>query len=257
MIASFANSLQEIQDSGVFRVAVYGNNAPFSKKGDNGFQGFEIDFAKKLAEKIFAGKEGRVEFVALDGDARIEALQNNTVDAVIAMLTITEDRTKVIDFTMPYFSVNFAALTRKDSNIKTANDLKGRTIIVRRGHLAEKELQKKGFSLITCENTNECYGLLKEGKGDAFVHTNTMILTYGVIDPTVESAVQNMGQTEFIGIGVQKGNTSLTQALNQALIDLSKDKFFAKAFDEKLDPFYKGKADKKYFLLDDIYNIFG
>ncbi|WP_309472953.1 hypothetical protein [Campylobacter ureolyticus] len=45
--------------------------------------------------------------------------------------------------------------------------------------------------------------------------------------------------------------------MNQSLIQLSKDNFFQKEFIDSIDPFYKGTADKKYFLLDDIYSIFG
>lgn len=170
---SLANSLQEIRDLGVFRVAVYGNTPPFSTNKDGEFKGFEIDFSKKIAEKIFENNQGNVVFVPLEGNDRIKALQNNEVDAIIAMLTITEDRTKVIDFTMPYFSVNFAALTRKKDNIKSLSDLRDKTLIVRKEHLVEKEMQKKGYKLTTCQNSNECYEMLKRGEGVMHLFTQT------------------------------------------------------------------------------------
>lgn len=58
-------------------------------------------------------------------------------------------------------------------------------------------------------------------------------------------------------MAVQKGNAELLEVLNNAMIRLSKEEFFKKAFSDTLDPFYKGTAEEKYFLLDDIYNIFG
>ena len=55
---------------------------------------------------------------------------------------------------------------------------------------------------------------------------------------------------------MQKGNTDLAEAVNQALISLSKEGFFKKAYNDTFEPFYKGTVDKKYFLLDDIYSFF-
>lgn len=84
-----------------------------------------------------------------------------------------------------------------------------------------------------------------------------MVLTYEIIDPSLEVSVQNMSGTEFIGIGIKQDNSNLREFLNQTLIQLSKENYFKESFEEILNPFYKGKADKKYFLLDDIYSIFG
>ncbi|RKV98531.1 MAG: amino acid ABC transporter substrate-binding protein, partial [Campylobacter sp.] len=54
---------------------------------------------------------------------------------------------------------------------------------------------------------------------------------------------------------VQKGNQSLLDFINADLIKLSKEGFFKKAYEDTFEPFYRGTADKKYFLLDGIYNM--
>ena len=42
--------------------------------------------------------------------------------------------------------------------------------------------------------------------------------------------------------------------LNQEMIRLAKEGYFKKLFDEDIVPFYKEGAEKKYFLLEDLYN---
>lgn len=77
------------------------------------------------------------------------------------------------------------------------------------------------------------------------------------MDRTVEVNISNLGSSDFLGIAVQKGNKELLDVLNKELISLSKEGFFRNTFRDMIDPFYKGTAEEKYFLLDDIYSIFG
>lgn len=70
----------------------------------------------------------------------------------------------------------------------------------------------------------------------------------------MEVNIQNLGRTDFLAIGVSKGNKELLEAINNALFNLNKSGFFENAYKNKFEPFYKGKAEKKYFLLDGIYN---
>ena len=102
-----------------------------------------------------------------------------------------------------------------------------------------------------------CYNELKAGRGDAFAGANLIVLVYPIIDKKLEVNVSGIGTASYYAIGIQKGNADLLNALNKELINLSKEGFFKKAFEDTLNPFYKGTADKKYFLLDDIYRIFG
>ena len=68
---------------------------------------------------------------------------------------------------------------------------------------------------------------------------------------------EEIKQKSILRVGFCKGNKDLLSFVNQSLIQLSKDNFFQKESIDSIDPFYKGTADKKYFLLDDIYSIFG
>ncbi len=259
IFASFlwANSLSEIRNKGVIRVGVFENEPPFSKMVDGTFQGFEVDLAQELAKRIFAQKNGRVEFVGISSAERISFLQNNKLDLVVAELSVTKDRKKLIDFSTPYFSVDTAMMTRKEDHIASLSGLKDKNVLVEKGTIAIDRLKKRNMNLILCDSAPECYEMLKAKKGGAFCTDNTLLMAYTLIDSNMELGIKQFGRSDFIAIGVQKGNSELLKFINAQITNLSKEGFFKKAFEEQLNPFYKGTADRKYFLLDDLYNALG
>lgn len=80
-------------------------------------------------------------------------------------------------------------------------------------------------------------------------------MVYPILDSSVSVNLKNLGNTVFLAVAVQKGNTELLNFINEQLIALNKSGFFKKAYEETFMPFYKGTVDKKYFLLDDLYNF--
>lgn len=54
-------------------------------------EGFDIDIAKAITKEIL-GKDGKAEFVEVTSKTRIPLLKNGNIDAIIATMTITEDR---------------------------------------------------------------------------------------------------------------------------------------------------------------------
>ena len=251
-----ANTLSEIRQSGTIRVGVFEAQPPFSKFEDGKFQGFEVTLAEALSKDIFGGKAGKVEFVPVKASERLKVLEENKVDMVLATFTITNERKQVVDFTTPYFAVNIGVLTRKGDKIKTMSDLHGKPIIAESGTTSEAYFKKEGFEIINCATAHECYKILKEGKGAGFAHDNLLVLAYAVVDSDTEVNIKNLGVSDFLGIAVSKGNKDLLEFLNGELIKLSKDGFMKKTYDEVIEPYYKGTAEKKYFLLDDLYSLF-
>ncbi len=249
-----ARSLSEIKSSGVLRIGVYDAQPPFSKIEDGVHQGFEVDMANAIAKDMLPSG-GKVEFTSVLANQRIKFLQEDKVDAVIATLTVTPEREKLIDFTTPYFSVNIGILTRVEDKIKSLNDLQDKTILVLSGGTAETYFEKQGYNIARCDNANACYKALKAGQGDGYADDNLVVLAYPVLDKKVEVNIKNLGTSDFLAIGVKKGNSELLDFLNGELIKLSKEGFFKNSFDNFIEPYYKGTAEKKYFLLDDLYSL--
>ena len=253
----FGKSLDEIKSSKVIRIGVYDGQPPFSKFENNEFVGFEIDLANKIAQAVFAPESGAIEFVTVSPEDRMKFLAENKVDLIIANYTRTDERAKYVDFSMPYFAVNIGVLTKKSDRLKSLTDLKDKVVLCSESSTADDFFSSKGYKVKYCDTASKCYMMLKLGEGDAYAADNIVALTFPVIDQDLEVNIKNLGSADFLAIGVQKGNSELLNFLNLQLINLSKEGFFKKAFEETLDVYFKGTAEKKYFLLDDVYSIFG
>jgi polar amino acid transport system substrate-binding protein len=62
------------------------------------------------------------------------------IDVIIATMTITEDRQRVLEFSSPYFFSASMVLTRKDSPIQGVQDLSGQRVAVVEGAVQQKDL---------------------------------------------------------------------------------------------------------------------
>lgn len=181
-------------------------------------EGFDIDLAKELAKEIL-GDETKVEFKEVTSKTRIPLLNNGEIDAVIATMTISEERKKEVDFTDVYFEAGQSLLVKKGSKIKGIEDLKkGTKVLAVKGSTSAINIREKApeTEVLEFENYSEAFTALKSGKGDALT-TDDAIL-YGMADE--DSSFELVGGTfteEPYGIAVKKGNKELVDRLNEAL----------------------------------------
>ena len=252
---AFSDSLNDIQKSKTIRIGVYESEPPFSKKTDSDYEGFEAELAQSLGSTI-VGDGGKIELVPITSDdLRLKYLKENRIDMAVASVSVTEQRRQEVEFSMPYFSASLGLLTTKNSNIKNLDNIKQSTIGAITGSTGEEFLVKNGIKSVQCSGSRECYQKVKSGEIDGYLDDNLYVMTYPILDNDVKVDLKNLGESVFLAVAVQKGNKDLVEAINKQLAMLNKSGFFKKAYNDTFEPFYKGTADKKYFLLDDLYNF--
>lgn len=108
---------------------------PFESRNASGdFVGFDIDMANRIAEEL--GYELKITDMKFDG--LIGALQNDRVDLVIAGMSATDSRRENVDFSTEYHFSGEMFVTAKGADLKSIEDLKGKTVGVQLGTIQEE-----------------------------------------------------------------------------------------------------------------------
>jgi arginine/ornithine transport system substrate-binding protein len=123
-------SLAQAKDWSKIRIGVEGAYPPFSEVTPTGeLKGFDIDIAKALCEEMKA----ECTLVQQDWDGIIPALLAGKYDAIIASMSITEERKEKVNFTNKYYQTPAKFARKKGSGIEiTMEGLKGKTVGVQR-----------------------------------------------------------------------------------------------------------------------------
>ncbi|MGY6126729.1 transporter substrate-binding domain-containing protein (plasmid) [Paraburkholderia strydomiana] len=219
----------------VIRIATEGAYPPFNyKDSDGSLKGFDVDLAKALCDDM------KVEcvIVAQDWDGMIPALLSHKFDAIVASMSITADRKKVIAFSNPYYKTAGAFIAQKNDSIKgqRPGDLKGKTIAAQTATLYSAWLQKAyPDSKIRLYNTaDEAFLDLAAGRVDLVVADQ--IAAQGWLDKSSKGCCEIKGPLltdpavmgEGAGIGVRKADKALADRFNKAIADIVKNGTYKK-----------------------------
>lgn len=86
-------------------------------------EGFDIDIAKAITKEIL-GDEGKAEFKEVTSKTRIPLLQKGDIHAIVATMTITEERKKEVNFSDVYFEAGQSLLVKKEATFNPLMILK-------------------------------------------------------------------------------------------------------------------------------------
>jgi polar amino acid transport system substrate-binding protein len=164
------NSLNEIQKRGKLIIGVKDNLPSLGfRDHDRNFSGLEIDIARELAKELNVA----VEFVPLKNRDRLAAIQNNQVDLAIAQITVTANRSRLIDFSLPYYTDSTIAIAKV--GILPQDLRQPISIIVLKNSVAIAVVQSQfpQAVIIGANSYAEALNALQAGKVKAFVGDRT------------------------------------------------------------------------------------
>ncbi|XRG76748.1 transporter substrate-binding domain-containing protein [Rossellomorea sp. GAMAL-10_SWC] len=185
--------------------------------------GFDVDLAKALGKKTgYTIKVKDIDFTSL-----ITAMNADKVDFIMAGMKKTPERAKNADFTEPYFTDQNEIVVNKDSNIKSVEDLKGKTVGVQAGSIQETkaiEVSKKvGFKVENRNRIPEMVEELKAGRFDAVVIEQSVASGYLNKLPQMQGELmQDFFEQSGSAVALPKGS-KLTPKFDKALKELKAD----------------------------------
>jgi ABC-type amino acid transport substrate-binding protein len=193
----------------VLRIGVEGAYPPFSwKEPDGTLKGFDIDIAMALCDKM--GRQ--CELVEQDWDGIIPALLAKKYDAIVASMSITEERKKRVDFTDKYYHEPAKFVAAKDAGLEaTPEGLAGKSVGVQRGTIHQCYMEKMFPDTdLRLYGTQEEEGFLNTDAGKDFAF-------FGGDQYDLEC------HGEGAGIAVRKGEDDLREAFNKAIKEIRAD----------------------------------
>lgn len=181
-------------------------------------RGFDIDIAKAITEEL-TGDADNAEFVEVTSKTRIPLLKNGNIDAIIATMTITEERKEQVNFTDIYFDAGQALLVPNDSPIQSLDDLTAdTTVLAVKGSTSAQNIRELSpeANVLELENYSEAFTALQSGQGDAVTTDNAILLGIITDNPGYRLAGGNFTQEPY-GIAINKGQDAFLKEANKAL----------------------------------------
>jgi polar amino acid transport system substrate-binding protein len=239
------SAMDAIKEAGVVRIGVFSDKPPFGfvdEKGES--QGYDVYLAKRIAKDLL-GDETKVEFVLVEAANRVEYLQSNKVDIILANFTQTPEREEVVDFAKPYMKVYLGVVSPDGAPIKSLDDLKGKQLLVNKGTTAETYFTQNypEIELLAFEQNTETFNALLDGRGAALAHDNTLLFAWARENEGFTTYIGDLGEEYYIAPAVKKGNTELKEWLDQEITTLIEEGFFKEAYDATLLPAFGDSVD--------------
>lgn len=200
---------------------VFGTNAefpPFEFVSSNGiidqYDGIDIAVAKKIGDDNgMAVKIENMEF-----DSLLIALQNGQIDAVIAGMTVTEERKEAVNFSTPYYVAKQVMIVKEGSDIKKASDMADKKIVVIQGYTGETCVNDMGYDYEAFKKGTEAVMELVNGKCDVVVIDSATAAKYiGDNEGLVIVEDDEAFASEEYAIAVAKGNDELLAKINASI----------------------------------------
>ncbi|CAN5799014.1 transporter substrate-binding domain-containing protein [soil metagenome] len=211
--AAWADTLDDIRKAGKIRVAIDVAIPPFGMTDDKMQPtGSDVDLARLLAKDLGV----QLEIVTTTGPTRIPMLQTNKADIVISTLSITPERAKVVDFSVPYADHPSVVGALKTLQIKQLSDLDGKKVAVVRGTTQDTDLTQKakGAQLVRYEDDATMALAVASGQADILATARSLLPAISKKNPARTLEPKITMQTNYLAIGLRKDEPKLLAWIN-------------------------------------------
>ena len=208
-----ADTLDDIRQAKKVRIAIDLAIPPFGMTDDKMQPtGSDVDTARLLAKDL--GVE--LELVPTTGPSRIPFLQTGKADLVISTLSITPERAKVIDFSIPYADHLSVVAALKPIELKTYADLDGKRVAVVRGTTQDTDLtaQAKGAQLVRYEDDATMALAVASGQVDILATARSLLPAISKKNPARTVDTKIVMQTFQLAVGTRKNEPRLLEWVN-------------------------------------------
>jgi polar amino acid transport system substrate-binding protein len=228
--AAHAASAEEIKTRGYLSVATEDDYNPFEFVDNGKNTGYDNELLALMRKKLGVDVKQQV----MPWSGILPGVTTGKYDMALTAVLVTDERKKTFDFSSPTCEAVTVYATKKDSPIKTPDDLVGKIVGAETGSamladlkLFNEELKKKhggnGLKqIIEYQSYPEAYQDLGLGRVDAVANTQISINSLVKTRPDVFVVGPAIGKPTYIAWAVKKGNTGVLKMVDAALLELRK-----------------------------------
>jgi polar amino acid transport system substrate-binding protein len=215
------SGVPELQD-GILSVGSDISYAPFEfyQEGTDVPDGLDVDMGTAIADALGVD----VDFINTGWDGIIPALQTEDFDVLMSAMTITEDRSKQIDF-VPYLSVGTGIVVPAGNpdNIQSLDDLCGLTVAVQVSTIqadmldAQNDQCDQQINIVTFDTNPLAVEDLRTGGADANLSDFPVSAEDAANSGGTLEVVETQVEPEPYGVGIRKTSTELNDVITKAV----------------------------------------
>jgi glutamate/aspartate transport system substrate-binding protein len=182
-------TLKKIKDSGAITLGYRESSVPFSYYDDNQrVIGYAMDLCYRIVDAVKSNLKMdnlEVKLNPVTSATRIPLIANGTVDLECGSTTNNLEREKQVSFTITHFVTANRFVSKKSANLKTVDDLKGKTIVSTSGTTNIKQINEIGaqrnlnLNIIAAKDHAEAFLMVETDRAAAFVMDD--ILLYSLV----------------------------------------------------------------------------
>ncbi|OTA15610.1 cystine transporter subunit [Xenorhabdus vietnamensis] len=234
-----ADKLDDIKKAGTVRIAVFDSNPPFgfidpqTKK----LAGYDVDIANAIANDLGV----KLELRPTNPANRIPLLSSKKIDLIAANFTVTDERAKQVDFSIPYFATGQKFIARKGV-LTNPDDIAKLRIGADKGTVQEITLRERypTAKVISYDDTPLAFAALRNGNVQAITQDDAKLVGLLANVPEAQKADFEISPfsitREYQAVAASKGEGRLIDAVNHTLLKLEKEGEAGKIYNRWFGP---------------------
>jgi glutamate/aspartate transport system substrate-binding protein len=245
-------TLEKIRSTGVITIGHRESSIPFSYYDKNEkVVGYGMDLCYLVADAVKASlglAKLEVKLVPITPSLRIPSILSGKIDLACETMTNNLERQKVVAFSSTYFVAANRFVSKATANLRTLDDLKGRTVVSTIGstnlrQISELNAQRNlGLTIVAAKDNFEAFRMLESDRAAA--HFMDDILLYGAVANSATPADYVVSEEalsiEPYGIVLPRDDAAFKKVADDALSAIYRsgeiNKIYAKWFLNPIPP---------------------
>ncbi len=228
-------TLKKIKETGQITIGYRDASVPFSYlDNDQKPIGYAFEICQKIAEAVKTNLKLTALEVKLNpvtSATRIPLIANGTVDLECGSTTNNADRQKQVAFTNTHFLTATRYVAKKSANLKTIEDLKGKTVVSTSGTTNIRQINEAntarslGLTILPAKDHAEAFLMVETGRAVAFVMDDVLLASLAASskEPTAYAiSTEALSKPEPYGIMLRKDDAPFKAVVDEATAKLYK-----------------------------------